>query len=267
MSSTEMRQANRSSEGNSSTLQNIVGREGEELESNRATEGENDSLSFGANAESSPLSSINAAFLQATERTMMDSVLPCEDTQQKKRKMEEDGIKESGSENKRARQDSADENAKTSVSGENQPLTLSPQHIVLARIPGSAPLNAAAINKATLWFGKLLTEGNGIDMLEIQRTLGLRIYQEENLAAYHQLKDKIELEKASKDALAVKGAAGGSSSVDNRPYTLRLVHKGGKGFHGNRYYTAAGEPRTPEARAKLEEKDAAGEADVYRVYE
>jgi hypothetical protein len=184
---------------------------------------------------------------------------------------------------------------------EPKALTLSPQHITLARIPGSTPLDATTIDTAASWFAKLLADGNGIDMLQIHRTLGVRIYQEEDLETYQRLRSEIALEKARKDALALEGAvkkdnvrehedgagsqtqglrsrsmvqeprygntARPSSLNDNRPYTLRPRHKGGTGFHGNGHYSAYGQPKTQEAQRKLEMKDAAGAEDVVRVYE
>jgi hypothetical protein len=189
----------------------------------------------------------------------------------------------------------------TPASIEPNPLTLSPQHITLARIPGSIPLDATTIDNAASWFAKLLTDGNGIDMLQIHRTLGVRIYQEEDLETYQRLRSEIALGKARKAALALEGAvkkdsiredgAGAGSHTqglrshsvvqeptsgntvkhsrpnDNRPYMLRLRHKGGKGFHGNGHYSADGQPKTQEAQRKLEMKDAAGAEDVIRVYE
>lgn len=198
------------------------------------------------------------------------------------------------------------------------PPHLTSEHIMLARIPGSESLKTSTIAKASEWFGKLLTDGNGIDMIEIKRSLGIRIYREEELPAYQRLRNAVAQEQARVkaqeladvlDASAKKGAAAIGMSVDNkfdvfagnysdkmtnapeqpeapsqgvaqnmhisatgidhtsnaRPYSLRLKLKGG--YHGNQFYASDGRPKTEQARRNLEARDAAGDADVIRVYE
>lgn len=80
-------------------------------------------------------------------------------------------------------------------------ILLSPQHIFLARIPGSAPLKAHTIAKSAAWFAKLLTDGDRTDMIEIHKTLGLRLYQEEDLEAYHQLRSEAAAGAVRREAL------------------------------------------------------------------
>ena len=270
-----------------SHLKNIAESAIERLENHNATQDEeNVGVLFGNDADSSPLSSVNMSLLEAAEGRAIDSPLAHKEFQPEKRKLGEDETNEAGVDFKRARQDSAvtltmndidegivhnqaavanpgTELPTTPASVERKALTLSPQHIILARIPGSTPLDATTVESAASWFAKLLTDGNGIDMLQIYRKLGVRIYQEEDLETYQRLRSEIALEKARKDALALEGAV----KKDNRPYTLRLRHKGGKGFHGNGHYSADGRPKTQEAQRKLEMKDAAGAEDVVRVYE
>jgi hypothetical protein len=80
-------------------------------------------------------------------------------------------------------------------------LSLSPQHIFLARIPGSAPLKAHTIAKSAAWFAKLLTDGSGTDLIEMHKTLGLRLYKVEELEAYQQLRSEAATEVARREAL------------------------------------------------------------------
>lgn len=70
------------------------------------------------------------------------------------------------------------------------------ENIMLARIPGSSPLQSSTIAKACEWFSKLLTDGNGVDMMEIKKTLGIRIYREEELPTYQQLRKQVAQEQA-----------------------------------------------------------------------
>jgi hypothetical protein len=83
------------------------------------------------------------------------------------------------------------------------PLSLSPQHFLLARIPGSAPLRPHTIAKAASWFAKLLTDGNGTDMVEIHKTLGIRLYQEEDLEEYQRLRSEAAAGTARNEALGL----------------------------------------------------------------
>jgi hypothetical protein len=82
----------------------------------------------------------------------------------------------------------------------NPSITLQGEHILLARIPGSKPLQHRTIKKASAWFEKLLTDGNGVDLIEIGQLLGVRIYREEELDEYNRLWKEVAAQEARKKA-------------------------------------------------------------------
>jgi hypothetical protein len=193
----------------------------------------------------------------------------------------------------------------TAPAPSNPSTTLQGEQILLARIPGSEPLQHRTIKKASAWFEKLLTDGNGVDLIEIGQLLGVRIYREEDLDEYNRLRKKVAAQEARKKAQELADAlekAGGKGEEDatasghdespateaiatkevqkaatspdkfkpntditSRGYTLKLKLK--PGFHGNAYYHRDGRAKTERNEAILAEKDAAGSPDVVRVYD
>lgn len=74
------------------------------------------------------------------------------------------------------------------------PLSLEPESFFLARLPGVPQLNPLTIAKAASWFTKLLTDGNGIDTIEIDEKLGIRLFQPHQRQEYIRLRDQVAAE-------------------------------------------------------------------------